>query len=203
MSTTTRTLLFAASFAFALAALNAVAPDAEARARAKTVVSFTETYATDAASSQGKLHVEARVPADAATTGAFDAATPFDVAVGNFVLSGVLGDDPAYVTGASSATFVEPAPGGNGRTLLVKLRWTERALTARISAVTGGGHAPVIADAFSMSDSGAVYDNRAAHVTVGGVSASWDPMLCVGRVYTWTWRGEDFSIVRMRGRAGY
>jgi hypothetical protein len=203
MLATTRALTLAASLAVAFAVLHGAPADAEAGSRTKTVITFNEIWAEDAGSAKGRVHVEARIPADPAVTEAFDASTPFDVSVGFFGFTGVLGDDPAYVPGATSATLTQEALDGSGRVLTAKIRWTPRQVIVRISGVTGADVSNVLADTYSMEDSGPVWDNLDAQVTVGGVSAAWDPLPCVGRVYTWSWRGEDFSIVRMHGRAAY
>lgn len=201
MLATTRALLLAAPLAIAFAALHG-AP-ADAGSRTKTVINFNEIWAEDTDSAKGRVHVEARIPADAAVTAAFDASTPFDISVGFFDFSGVLGDDPAYVPGATSATLTQEALDGSGLVLTAKIRWTDRQVVVRINGVTGADVSNVLADTYSMEDSSPVYDNLDAQLTVGGVSAAWDPLLCVGRVYTWSSRDEDFSIVRMHGRAAY
>jgi hypothetical protein len=204
MLATTRALKLAAPLAVGcLVALHGVPAEAKSASRTKTVISFNEIFAEDPASASGKLHVEARIPVTAADTAAFDATTPFDVSAGFFDFSGVLGDDPSYFPGSSSATLTEEALDGSGRVLVAKLRWTEKQLTVRITCVTGDDISPVIADTYSMEDSTAVYDNLDAQLTLGSVTAAWDPLLCVGHVYTWSWRGEGFSIVRMHGRAAY
>jgi hypothetical protein len=201
MLATIRALLLAAPVA--LAVLHGAPAEAGAGRFTKTLVTFNEIYAVDADSASGKVRVEARIPVDPTVTAAFDASTPFSASLGGFSVSGVLGDDPSYVPGKSSATLTEDALDGSGRVLLAKIRWTDRQMIVRITSVTGGDRAPVIADTYSMEDSGPVYDNRAAQVSVGGVTANWDLMACAGHVYTWSWRGEDFSIVRMHGRAAH
>lgn len=203
MLAATRALLLAAPLAVALAVLHGAPAEAGAAARAKTLVNFNEIYAVDATSAKGKARVEARIPADPTVTAAFDATTPFSASLGGFSFSGVLGDDPSYVAGKTSATLTHDALDGSGRVLVAKVRWTGRQLIARISAVTGGDNACVVADSYAMDDSGPVYDNRTAQFSVGGVTATWDIVQCAGHVYTWTWRGERFSIVRMHGRAAY
>jgi len=143
----------------------------------------------------------------------FDTNTSFELMLGDYCdIAYTLGDDPGYVTGKTSATFVETYTDDNNKERVyqtTRLKWTASQLTVTVKAKTSdidtSGLQPIIAYDYEGGDSGPISTNMEATMDFGDdLSVAFDTVTVTGKATTkdkTAKDGSDFSLstVKIKG----
>lgn len=187
--------------------------EAQAASRRKPEFRFTESYARkvvrvrDEDGSQvfepvesGKFNLFARIPLDAIDTTEFDEDTALTIELEETVFDLLLGDDPNYQAGRTSARISYSNTDENGTTLVhlsIILHWTTKELTVRMRGRTPEFQEPILAGEYLDEISSRYEDVSEAIITVEDTSHYFD-VDYTGRVVSQTVvRGperEEFDV---------
>ncbi len=133
----------------------------------------------------------------------FNTATPFSLSVAGFQFDGLLGDDPRYRPGKTSATFTESAPDGSGRTrktLTVTVNWAQGKLKITITG-TPVYAGDLLASGYQDTPTGRITDSTPATVSLGDYTQEFE-VAVTGKVTTREVRDGEFSLstVKLSGK---
>jgi hypothetical protein len=129
-----------------------------------------------ATADSGKLSIKGSGPLEGVDTSGFNSATSVRLTVGGRVmLEAVLGDDPAYVVGNSTAAF---ALSTTAQTYgLISFKWSDTELAVSAKAATSssaaGFGAPVLADQFEGLNTAAISTNITIQAEVGDAAIAF------------------------------
>lgn len=134
---------------------------------------------------------------------AFTAATPFSLSVAGFQFDGVLGDDPRYRPGKTSATFTENAPDGTGRTrkaLTVKVSWVQGKLKINVTG-TPVYAGDLLTSGYQDTPTRRITDSTTAALTLGDYTQEFE-VAVTGKVTTREVRNGEFTLstVKLSGK---
>lgn len=141
----------------------------------------------------------------------FDQDTSFDLSVGELDVSHSLNEDPKYMPGKTSATFVDTYTDDSDKEHIYQtthLKWTANQLTVSITAkssdIDTSGLTPIMADSYDGSDSGKTNDTTSGSIDFGDASVTFDTVTVTGTVATKDVKakdGSDFSpsTVKIKG----
>ena len=171
----------------------------------RPLVAFVESYVSNPDVEAGHFVLDTRIPLDPSDVATFDESTYFDVSVGYFDFGAYLSDDPNWKPGMTTATLTDVGYDGDTQ-LVARLRWTPTQLFVHVVAATGDDVDPIMSDDYAGDDTGPIADDPdiepSAEIQLGNADVSFDAVPCAGRVVSWTTKaGDDFSVVKMHGRA--
>jgi len=175
-----------------------------AKAKCGNTISFSESLADrffctgnksvgiycEVVSAQG-FNIAASLSLIGQPTGALNASTVFNLAIGNYSVSHKLGDDPHYGSTATSATFVDFSASGYNFTpayQIIHLKWNAQSLTVTISGKAPDASYSTLGwiDVFNFdgSNSEPITDTIQAAISLGGASLTFNPISVTGFVQT-------------------
>ena len=128
----------------------------------------------------------------------FDQNTSFDMSVGNFSASHSLGDDPKYVPGKTTATFIDTEANDKGKTVvyrIVRLKWTATQLTVTITGKTSdtstSNLTPILAGNYDGGASGPISGTTSGSISFGTTRVTFDSVAVTGQIVTKHVTGKD------------
>jgi hypothetical protein len=169
----------------------------------RPTVAYVESYYSDPDTDAGRFVIDATIPLPSIDVSAAGGDRYFDISIGDFDFGGYLSDDPNWAPGKTTATLTDVGDAGDVQ-LVARLRWTSTRLTVRVVAVTGDDIQPIVCDTYAGDETAAINDpdmDPPADIEFGDVDVSWECVRSVGVVRSWTRHDDDFSSVRMHGRA--
>jgi hypothetical protein len=180
---------------------------AEAANRTKPQFQFSESYARKVVRvvepdgtkvfepvESGKFSLTARLPLDEIDPSTFNADTALTIELEEVIFDLLLGDDPAYTAGRTSANISFSEVGGDGLPVVYlsfQIRWNTKSLTIKAHGLTPDFQEPILAGYYLDDFSQRYGDTSEAAITVDDGTYYFDVDYS-GRVVTQTVvRGPD------------
>ena len=141
----------------------------------------------------------------------FDPNTVFDFSIGNVHVSNLLGDDPRYTKGKTSASFSLSEFGAKGKAVVyqtIRVKWSTKQLTVTVkgktSALATSSLVPVLANTFDGSPSRSINTVIVGTIDLGAFHVDFYPVTATGNVSTQNVLGKDhgvwqISTVKLKG----
>ena len=148
-----------------------------------------------------RFAISAKISLTGVDISQFDQNTIFDLSLGSLHVGDVLGDDPRYTTGKTSATFSLAEANSKGKTVVyqtVRVKWSAKQLKVTVkgktSALAASNLTPILANTFDGSSSMSINDVIVGRIGLGDFSVDFYPVTATGSVGTQNVLGKDHEV---------